>query len=74
MWVLSFRQRGTMENFRSRTPTELPNVNLAICAKRVEERRGWVGNSESGSVGSQAGFPGGAEASVVGKVGLAVKG
>ena len=74
VWVLSFRQRGTMENFRSRTPAELPDVNLAICAKWVGERRGRVGNSGRGSAGSLAGFPGGAEASVVGEVGLAVEG
>ena len=62
-----------MENFRSRTPAELPNVNVAICAEWVGEGRGWMGNSRRGSVGSLAGFPDRAEAGV-GEVGLAVEG
>ena len=42
VWVLSFRQRGTMENFRSRTPAELQMLIWQFVQNGLEKGEdGW---------------------------------
>lgn len=75
-WALSFRQRGFVEDFGSGPPSELPDVYLAICAKWVRNRgdRWGLEDSRRVPIESLALVHGGAEAGLVGKVGLLAEG